>query len=522
MMPSSRSQSGVPTACKLSALLADMVTVEAVCERDIHGLSLDSRSTRPGDLFLACRGTLAHGQEFIDAAIKAGAVAVAYELNTDATDAAQAGNADIRARLPVPLFGIANLSQQMGLIADRFYRHPSGELQVIGVTGTNGKTSISHFLAQALSAGPNTPRCGIIGTLGNGLYGNVAMGSHTTPDALTLHALLDGMRNQGALSVVMEASSHGLEQGRVNHVAFDTAIFTNLSRDHLDYHLTMAAYAAAKRRLFQMPGLKKAVINADDAFGRELLSVLPATVRALAYGFAPLHPELRNRAGVWGSNVQLSMNGFEMDVSSPWGEGRLCSPLLGRFNAANLLAVLGVLLLNGIPLAEALRRAAEINTIPGRMERFSAPGKPLVVVDYAHTPDALAQVLSTLREHLTRGARLWCVFGCGGERDRGKRPLMGAMAEEFADYVVITDDNPRHEDPLGIITDILAGLANPDGVYIQRLRAQAIAFAITYARPGDIVLIAGKGHESHQYIGAQKFPFSDRQHAIDLLNKAAQ
>ena len=348
------------------------------------------------------------------------------------------------------------------------------------------------------------------------------MGSHTTPDALTLHALLNDMRAQGARSVVMEASSHGLEQGRVNHVAFDTAIFTNLSRDHLDYHLTMAAYAAAKRRLFLMPGLKKAVINTDDVYGRELLAALPASVHSVAYGLTPIHPELRSHAGVWGSNVQLSMNGFEMDVSSPWGEGHLCSPLLGRFNASNLLAVLAVLLLNGIPLAEALRRVAEINTIPGRMERFSAVGKPLVVVDYAHTPDALTQVLSTLREHLTRGARLWCVFGCGGERDCGKRPLMGAAAEQLADYVVITDDNPRHEDPLGIITDILAGLANPDGVYIQRLRAEAIAFAITYARPGDIVLVAGKGHESHQQIGAQKFPFSDRQRVFDLLNKAAQ
>ncbi|MEO5702945.1 MAG: UDP-N-acetylmuramoyl-L-alanyl-D-glutamate--2,6-diaminopimelate ligase [Gammaproteobacteria bacterium] len=516
MMTASCSQSGTPTVHKLSSLLAGIAVVESTCERDIHGLSLDSRKTRPGDLFLACQGTHAHGQEFIDAAIKAGAVAVAFEIKAG-TNAALLPNRPAISHLPVPTFGIENLSQQIGHIASRFYNHPSGELTVIGVTGTNGKTSVSHFLAQALSTGDNTPSCGVIGTLGYGLYGDVAMGSHTTPDAVTLQALLDKLRSQGARNVVMEASSHGLVQGRVNATAFDTAIFTNLSRDHLDYHGTMAAYAAAKRQLFLMPKLKHAVINADDAFGRELLASLPAGVQPLAYGLSSAAA-----AGVHGSNLQLSMTGLEMDVASPWGKGQLHSPLLGRFNASNLLAVVATLLLMGLPLTVALERATRINTIPGRMERFGNAGQPMAIVDYAHTPDALEQTLATLREHSTRGARLWCVFGCGGDRDRGKRPLMGAVAEKFADYVVVTDDNPRTEDPLGIITDILSGMINPDGVYIQRLRAQAIAFAITYARAGDVVLIAGKGHEAYQQVGAQKLPFSDRQQVFDLLHKAPQ
>ncbi|MEO5573248.1 MAG: UDP-N-acetylmuramoyl-L-alanyl-D-glutamate--2,6-diaminopimelate ligase [Gammaproteobacteria bacterium] len=514
MMTAPRLPSDAPATHKLSDLLAGIATLKPADDRDIQGLSLDSRNTRPGDLFLATQGTQTHGQDFVAAAISAGAVAVAYELPAGDTNPAVQKIRPNVASFNVPAFGIENLNQQLGLIADRFYNHPSGDLRVIGVTGTNGKTSISHFLAQALSDDGTTP-CGVIGTLGYGLYGNVALGSHTTPDALTLHALFSTMRNQGARHVVMEASSHGLMQGRVNNVAFDTAIFSNLSRDHLDYHGTMAAYGDAKRRLFLMPGLQHAVINADDDFGRELLASLPDTVQPVAYGMSSGAAE-----GVHGSNLQLSMSGLEMDVTSPYGKGLLRSPLLGRFNAANLLAVLATLLLMGLPLATALARIARINTIPGRMERFGSAGQPLVVVDYAHTPDALAQVLSTLREHIKRGARLWCVFGCGGDRDRGKRPLMGVAAETFADYVVVTDDNPRHEDPLSIVTDILSTMANPDGVYIQRLRAQAIAFAINYARPGDIVLIAGKGHETYQQIGAQRLPFSDRQQVFDLLNKA--
>ncbi|HLA75005.1 MAG TPA: UDP-N-acetylmuramoyl-L-alanyl-D-glutamate--2,6-diaminopimelate ligase [Gammaproteobacteria bacterium] len=510
MMTASDYRSDIPSGHKLSELLAGLAVVEAACERDIGGLSIDSRTTQPGDLFLACPGSHAHGQNFIEAAIQAGAVAVVWEADPlfPGSPAACTGPA-------VPMFGIEGLRQKVGVIADRFYQHPSQALCVTGITGTNGKTSVSHFIAQALS-----PNCGLIGTLGSGVYGNLRPGTHTTPDAVTLHATLNDLRQRGVRQVVMEASSHGLEQGRVSGVQFNLAVFTNLSRDHLDYHGTMEAYAEAKRHLLLSPGLRYAVINADDSYGRELLAALPAGVQALSYGFTAA--ALGSVPAVRGSNLQLSAGGVELDVNTPWGDGHLHSSLLGRFNASNLLAALAVLLLLEIPFAEALERIARSRTLPGRMECFGGAGQPLVVVDYAHTPDALEQVLYALREHLACGARLWCVFGCGGERDRGKRPLMGAAAEEFADYVVVTDDNPRHEDPLAIITDILSGMTNPDGVYIQRVRAQAIAFAITYARPGDIVLIAGKGHEEYQQVGDQRLPFSDRQQVYELLNKAGQ
>lgn len=551
MMAAAHTHANAVPGFKLSSLLAGWAEVDTGAERSVTGLSLDSRSTRPGDLFLAYAGTHAHGRNYIDAAIAAGAVAVAWEhdplFTTLPPRAEGASN--------VPLFAIEGLRAKIGLIADRFYQHPSRDLYVVGVTGTNGKTSVSHFLAQGLSntvrseelgvRGTATPvrseelgeksntslltphpslaegAVGVIGTLGSGLYGQLQAGSHTTPDAVRLHALLDELRRAGARQVVMEASSHGLEQGRVNGVAFDMAIFTNLSRDHLDYHGTMAAYADAKRRLFETPGLRYAVINADDEFGRELLNTLPAGVRALSYGFAtstiPHIPHLQ------GTRLQFAKS-LELDIVAPDGaQAHLHSPLLGRFNAANLLAALGALLLMEVPLAQAVERLARTQTLPGRMECFGGgAGQPLVVVDYAHTPDALDQVLRALREHLPRGARLWCVFGCGGERDRGKRALMGAAAEELADYAVITDDNPRREDPLAIITDILSGMTNPDGVYIQRVRAQAIAFAITYARPGDVVLVAGKGHEEYQQIGEQRQPFSDRQQVAELLSRSAR
>ncbi|MEW6354514.1 MAG: UDP-N-acetylmuramoyl-L-alanyl-D-glutamate--2,6-diaminopimelate ligase [Pseudomonadota bacterium] len=508
MMVAPHSRSGAPTPHKLSELLAGFAAVDSACERDIHGLALDSRAVRPGDLFFACQGAHAHGQRYIDAAIQAGAVAVAWEIDPLAPRAAPVAHPG-----GVPLIGIETLHQKVGVIADRFYERPSRDMFVIGVTGTNGKTSVSHFLAQTLS-GAASP-CGVIGTLGNGLYGALRAGSHTTPDALTLHALLDELRHGGARQVVMETSSHGLDQGRVNGVAFSMALFTNLSRDHLDYHGTMEAYAAAKSRLFHMPGLRYAVINADDAHGRELLSAPLPGVQTLSYGFGAAVPGIPT---VRGLNLQLG-KGLELDVDTPWGKGHLSSTLLGRFNASNLLAALAALLLRGVPLDDALQRLARVANLPGRMERFGGAGQPLVVVDYAHSPDALEQVLRALREHVPHAARLWCVFGCGGERDRGKRPLMGAVAEQLADYVVVTDDNPRAEDPLGIVADILSGMTNPDGVYIQRARAQAITFAISYARPGDVVLIAGKGHEEYQQIGAQKIPFSDRAHVIEALHR---
>lgn len=504
MMATARSHNDAPVSHKLSELVTGLVEIDGAAERDIVGLSLDSRSTQPGDLFLACQGTHAHGQNFIGAAIKAGAVAVLRETQRGTNSA-----------VTVPVFDLENLHEQLGLIAARFYGDPARDLTMIAVTGTNGKTSVSHFLAQALSAAAKIP-CGVIGTLGNGLYGYLEAATHTTPDAIQLHALLDELRSAGARNVVMEASSHGLQQGRMNNIPLHTAIFTNLSRDHLDYHGEMSAYAAAKRRLFLMPGLRHAVVNGDDAFGRELRHYLPDGVQCLNYGLISSSVEVR------GTHLQLTGNGLTMDVSTPWGNGRLRSKLLGRFNASNLLAVLTTLLLLDIPLTECLRRLEKTQTVAGRMERFGARGQPTAVVDYAHTPDALEQVLQTLREHLVPGAQLWCVFGCGGDRDQGKRPLMGKAAERLADRVIVTDDNPRSEKPSSIIAAILSGMTKPDAAHVQHSRAQAISFALSQAAAHDIVLIAGKGHEEYQLIGTQRLVFSDRQYVADWLRGAAR
>jgi UDP-N-acetylmuramoyl-L-alanyl-D-glutamate--2,6-diaminopimelate ligase len=482
----------------LSALLQGITEVKSEADRTITGMSLDSREIQPGDLFLACTGLSVDGAKFIDAAISNGAVAVLWEI--------QAGIQSIpltyRSKLngdAVPVIAVTDLSQQAGILADRFYGQPSRALFVSGVTGTNGKTSVSQFLAHSQNV--DAP-AGVIGTLGHGLYQHLEMGRLTTPDAVTVHRWLAELREQGATSVAMEVSSHALHQGRVNGVLFDCAVFTNLSRDHLDYHGDMQSYAEAKSGLFMMPGLRYAVINSDDSTGRELLAGLPKTLSVQRYGL-----EAEHQPDVLGKCLSLSSDGVEVEVVTPQGKGRFHSRLLGRFNISNLLAVLAVLLLSGIPLQGALARLATVKPLAGRMETFGGDNKPLVVVDYAHTPDALEQVLTALREH-TEG-KIWCVFGCGGDRDVGKRPLMGAIAETQADEVILTNDNPRSEDPAQILADIQHGMAKPAQIHTQPDRRQAIAMAISQARSGDVVLVAGKGHETWQQIGEEKIPFSD-------------
>ena len=482
----------------LSALLVGVLHVAERADCAVHGLSLDSRTLREGELFLACAGHTRHGRDYIEQAVAAGAAAVLWEASSGDEDpltwrTAPSGRA-------VPILAVPQLSQLVGVIADRFYGQPSRTMFVAGVTGTNGKTSCSQFLAQALSQdGP----CGVIGTLGNGLYGALQETRHTTPDAITIHATLADWRARGAHSAVMEVSSHGLEQGRVRGVLFHTAVFTNLTREHLDYHGDMTAYGGAKRRLFEMEGLRCAVINSDDAYGRELLRSLSPAVEAISYGL-----EIHGAPpAIYGHDLHLDADGLRLQVSTAWGDGVLHSRLLGRFNASNLLAVLGVLLSRGVAMPVALERLAQLATVPGRMERFGGGANPLLVVDYAHTPDALQQALSALREH-TQG-RLWCVFGCGGDRDRGKRPEMGAIAERLADFVIVTDDNPRHEDPWDIVAGILGGMTNPDAVYVERDRRLAIAKALRNAAVDDVILIAGKGHESYQQFGERRVPYSD-------------
>jgi UDP-N-acetylmuramoyl-L-alanyl-D-glutamate--2,6-diaminopimelate ligase len=485
----------------------DTAARTALAEITPTDMCMDSRQVKPGDLFLACGGRRAHGQTFIEQAVSAGAVAVLWECGDNTPCVPLNWRSSPKGRR-VPLIAVPQLSSRVGVLADQFYGHPSADLFVVGVTGTNGKTSCSQFLAQTLQA--DQP-CGVMGTLGHGIPPQLVQTGHTTPDAVTCHRWLAEMRDAGVSCVSMEVSSHALDQGRVDGVRFDCAVFTNLTREHLDYHGDMAAYQQAKSSLFHMPGLRYAVINSDDPFGRRLLSLIPDSVEIVTYGLDcnTLRPT------VCGQALQLTDHGMHLTVNSAWGSANLDAPLFGRFNASNLLAVFGVLLLHGVPLPEVVSRLARVKPVAGRLERFEKKNKPRVFVDYAHTPDALEQVLGTLADH-TRG-KLWCVFGCGGERDRGKRPLMGEIAERLADFVVLTDDNPRHEDPLNIIEDIQRGMHDVDAIYVQRDRREAIRLAITNAQAEDIILVAGKGHEDYQLIGDETRFFSDADEVRALL-----
>ena len=356
-----------------------------------------------------------------------------------------------------------------------------------------------QLLAQALAN--LGKRAATIGTLGAGLHGALHAGERTTPDVIRVHGLLAEFRDAGATDVAMEVSSHALDQHRVDGVRFDVAVFTNLTRDHLDYHGTMHAYGAAKAKLFTWPNLRAAVINVDDAFGCELAAQVPAGVRVVRCGIRSID------AGVRANEVHTHSDGIDFELATPWGTGRLRSRLLGRFNVANLLAVAGVLGALEVPFGKILDALQALEPVAGRMNRLGGGNLPLVVVDYSHKPDALEQVLATLRAHCE--GKLVCVFGCGGERDAGKRPLMGAIAERLADVVVVTDDNPRGEDGDAIVAQIVAGMQAPERATVERDRARAIGVAIARARPGDVVLIAGKGHEAYQETAGTKRPFDD-------------
>ncbi len=404
--------------------------------------------------------------------------------------------------------GVPTLRAHIGDIASDFYGHPSRNLWVAGVTGTNGKTSCSHWIAQSLSRlGRKTA---VIGTIGGGFPGALEPALNTTPDAVTLQSRLADFRMRGAVACAMEVSSHGIEQGRVGGVEFDVALFTNLSRDHLDYHKTMEDYAAAKAKLFHWPQLKHAIVNLDDGFGQQLAgSIDRSRVNVLGYGLG--------RGEIAGHRLDLTTRGLKLEITTPWGAAELDSPMIGGFNASNLLGVLGVLITSDVPLRDAVEALSRVEPVPGRLQMVREPGAPLVVVDYAHTPDALEKVLETLRSTLASEGRLHCVFGCGGDRDPGKRPLMGEVATRLADRVVVTSDNPRSEDPRAIIDEILAG-AHPSYV-IEEDRSTAILQAISGAAPQDVVLIAGKGHETYQEIGGRRVPFDDAEVAREILQR---
>jgi UDP-N-acetylmuramoyl-L-alanyl-D-glutamate--2,6-diaminopimelate ligase len=475
----------------LSNLLKTDLPEELDC--NISGLTLDSRAVRPGEVFFALAGTQQHGEVYIKSSLEKGASAILKEASVAGIEQLDGG---------IPCISIPNLSQQVGAIAARFYNNPSDNMQVIGVTGTNGKTSITHAIAYLLNT-QNTA-CGVLGTLGYGVYGNLKTASHTTPDAISLQALFAKLKTEVS-TVAMEVSSHALVQGRVNAINFDTAVFTNLSRDHLDYHKTMQAYGEAKLRLFTMPNLKTAIINSDDAFGQQILNNLASTVTPLTYS---LHDK---SADIYAKIERYDNNGSVFTI-----QGEQCYfPWFGEFNISNILAVLAVLLNSGYSLSKLLQEIKTLPAVPGRMERFGTSDQPTIIIDYSHTPDALKQALLTLKQH-NKGI-LWCVFGCGGDRDKGKRPIMGEVAQTYADKVIITDDNPRHETSQSIIDEILQGCPKPEAVIANR--KLAIEYALQQATVDDIVLIAGKGHEDYQEIGDQRLPFSDRELVSNYTNK---
>jgi UDP-N-acetylmuramoyl-L-alanyl-D-glutamate--2,6-diaminopimelate ligase len=486
----------------LSELLPDVPGIPA--DLAITGLVQDSRAVKPGDAFVAI-GPVAndmsvHGLRFAAQAQAAGAAAVLFEPPAPEGMPAPAG-----------AIAVERLQARIGDIASTFHGAPSRAMTVVGVTGTNGKTSTVQLLTQAWTL--RGVRSGSIGTLGAGLYGQVVPTGFTTPLVLQLHALLASLKAQGAQAVAMEVSSHALDQGRVDGVHFDVAVFTNLTRDHLDYHGDMNAYGQAKARLLAWPGLRAAVVNLDDAFGRELCAGLPATTHAIGLSSRGAQAEVR------AENITLDADGVAFDLVLGDRRFAVQSSLLGRFNVDNLIAVAGTLHALGEAPAAIATTLAQLQPIAGRMNRLGGNlGQPLVVVDYAHTPDALEQALTSLRAHV-RG-RLLCVFGCGGERDRGKRAQMAAIAERLADVVIVTDDNPRSEDGDAIVADILAGFSDPGRVIVLRDRAAAIADAVRRAGEIDSVLVAGKGHEPYQEIAGVRHPFDDTQVAADALARA--
>jgi len=564
-------------------------------DKPVSGLTLDSRQAVAGNLFIALAGSRQHGLTHAEQALLNGACAVVFDPAGNGKQLAEQINA-AHSINNVPIIAIDNLSFVVGDIAARFYGQPSRLLNVIGITGTNGKTSCSQFLGQLLDD------CGIIGTLGWGEWGKLNKTLNTTPDAVAIQKILAELVKLNKRAVAMEVSSHGLEQRRVNGVYFKGAVFTNISRDHLDYHGTMEAYLQAKLALLNKPGLEFAVVNLDDAYSKRIIAAIPESVTIWGVSAKGLSPD--SGESVVAENILYKEDGIEFDIR--WTTAgmqddctdagdratqgavaeleqcreqlsttvatqqnllkgavqRVVVPLYGNFNSENILCVLAVLLAMGVSLADAADKLTQIKPVAGRMERFGGKTAPLVFVDYAHTPDALEKVLSSLRKHC-HGA-LWVVFGCGGNRDAGKRPQMGSIAAQWADHVIITDDNPRFENSRDIINDILAGCGSTiaddcmdaggttpgmeevdsrleqrsrtmqgaivddcmdaggrtmQGAIVEIIenREQAIHYAIARADDNDCIVIAGKGHEDYQEINGVQHPFSDQQVVIDAL-----
>lgn len=474
----------------LDVLLERFANAPALPVTDI---TLDSRHLKMGSLFIACAGATHHGLDFWEAALEASAVAIAYDSSTAS---------DIPRDVGIPLVPVANLAGHLGEISNRFFASPSEQIDVVGVTGTNGKTTVAWMIARCFE---NLGlKCAYAGTLGYGLGDLESANDMTTPDVIEMHRRLAAFRNDGADHAAVEVSSHALDQGRVDGVHFDAALFTNLSRDHLDYHGSMSAYGDAKSKLFVEHRAVHRIINLDSEFGAELAARCGNDVVTVSTKF---DREPNGRPYVYVRSVIAQTDGSQIRLRTSWGDGNAFVPMPGDFNVANAAIVLAYLLSIGVELADACEVLGQIEAPPGRMQRVAAAHWPAVFVDYAHTPDALDHALRALRAHCS--AKLWCVFGCGGDRDAGKRPIMGRIAERLADHVVICSDNPRTEPPVEIIDDILGGLSNTDAVTVIEDRAAAIAWAIANAGRSDVVLVAGKGHENYQLVGDERLDFSD-------------
>ncbi len=481
-----------------------------VPECAIEFVTMDSRQVKPGSLFLATSGIKRHGLEFAQQAFANGASAILFEpAKGVVAPFAPPG------KVVLP---INHLSAHIGSIASRFFDEPSLDIKVCGVTGTNGKSTVTHLIAGALRL--TGQRCGQMGTLGFGLTDPLTRSDMTTPDAVSVQQRLAWIREQRATHVAMEVSSHALDQYRVNAVGFDVAVFTNLSRDHLDYHADLDEYAAAKKRLFEQFPITHAVINADDVLGRELVAAtneqVPVTVISVQSQDTNLVQEFEKYTSrLRATDLETHTHGLSFNVNGTFGSGRIESAMLGDFNAHNILSALGVLLHWGVSFEQALACLGRVKAPAGRMESFGRKGDAQFVVDFAHTPDALRNALSSLRQHCA--GKLWVVFGCGGDRDRGKRPQM-ADAAQLADEVIVTNDNPRYEDPDVIVNEIMLGFADKKNVVVEQDRAKAIMLAVKSAVPGDVVLIAGKGHEDYQIVGSERLEFCDRTVLGELLH----
>ena len=487
----------------LASLLKGVCNVPSALDTHVSGLAIDSREVKKGDVFLAISGNHSKSTDHIKEAIERGANAVVAEGSSNKGKVFEDG-------LVVELF-VDNLKEQLGLIADRFFRSPSSELSVIGVTGTNGKTSVANYLASYFSN--ENKLAGVIGTLGYGLVTNNS--SHlketgfTTPNIVEVHKCLAELRDAGAKNVFMEVSSHGLNQGRVDGVRFEGAIFTNLTREHLDYHGSMKEYAASKSKLFSAEGLKFAVINEDDDHAREFIEATSAGVNIFTYG-------IKSKSDISVLDYQLNANSLSTitaEITTPAGEFNIHSGLIGLFNLSNLLAVISVAIAKQ-ELKDCEQRIQAIKSVNGRMQMVHIKDKPIVVVDFAHTPDALDNALKAVRSHCKE--KLILVFGCGGNRDVGKRKEMAQIAEKLADTIIVTDDNPRNE-AADVITDqIFEGFEDKSAVSLEHDREGAIQLAISQAGSQDLVLVAGKGHETWQEIKGKKYYFSD----LDVVRQA--